>query len=119
MSIKDDKDTSAMTSGLGFAGDRLTSASILEPGYVRSRLDTAIAIGSQDPFRAISSAVEIGSTIASLLSSSYATTSKAATEINLSDTISALGELNRPYDRLASVATFEPHIGSMTSLASV
>ena len=119
MSIKDDKDTSAMTSGLGFAGDRLTSASILEPGYVRSRLDTAIAIGSQDPFRAISSAVEIGSTIASLLSSSYATTSKAATEINLSDTISALGELNRPYDRLASVATFEPYIGSMTSLASV
>ncbi len=108
-----------MASGLGFMSERLTSAFILEPGYVRSRLDTAIAIGSRDPFRAISSAVETGSSIVSLLGPSYSTlTSKPATGINLSDTISALGELNRPFDRLASVVSFEPYLGSMTSLAS-
>lgn len=113
-------DLNAMTTALVTARDRVNSDFVLDRSSIRSQIDLAISIGSHDPLSAVTDAVKTGSTIGSLLDSSHLTLgTRAIGGINLHDTISALGELRRPYDQLANVSNFAPYVGSITNLASV
>jgi hypothetical protein len=117
MKSKDDEDL--ISYKVGSAYQSVTNTSILDPYYVRSALDRAIDVGRYDPLAGISSAVSIGSAVSNLLnSSSGILSSEAFASKNLFNSISALGELARPYDQLSGLASSAPYISSITSLAS-
>ena len=104
---------SKVGTALGSALDRIKPDFVFDQSSIRTQLDSAIGIGSRDPLSAVIGAVKTGSSIASLIDS------QATAGINLHDTISALGELRRPYDQFANISNFAPYVGSITNLASV
>lgn len=83
----------------------------------RKQLDTAIGIGSRDPLTSLSTVVDAGLSITSLLDSKrHAVDERLA---SVKETISVLGEMHRPYDQFATASSFAPYAGSIASLASV
>jgi hypothetical protein len=99
--------------------DSISGVSIIDPYYVRTKLDNAIEFGIRDPLYGVSSAVRLGSEISGFLNSSaLGLNTEPITLVNLNNTISALGELDRPYNYLGTVQSCEPYLNSMTILAS-
>jgi hypothetical protein len=119
MDLKNLKDKYLITNDIGDSHDYVGANYHIDPGYVRTQLDQAIAIGTHDPLSAVSSAVNTGTAVTDFLSGiSPIVSSAASAQVNLGSAISALGELDRPYNSLAGIPSFEPYLSSITSLAS-
>src|SRR5438552_2162461 len=119
MDLKDLDDKYLVMDWIGNAHDYLGANYCINPSYVRTQLDQAIAIGKHDPLSAVSSMVNTGTAVADFLSAdSTILGSGASARINFGNAISALGELDRPYNSLASIHSIEPYLSSITSLAS-
>jgi hypothetical protein len=117
MSTKDKSKTIGIN--LETSIDSVKSDSIAELSGIRTRLDSAIVLGAQDPFGGISTAIATGSGIVELLNSGRVTLDTTPSgNVRFSDAISALGELTRPYDQLANIPSFQSYQSSVTNLAA-
>ncbi|MDX6574503.1 MAG: hypothetical protein QOE96_456 [Blastocatellia bacterium] len=112
-------DSTGLTATSKIARERLDSSILHSASAVdfRSQFDTAIGIASHDPLSALNSAVNTGLSVTALLDSpGQSLNSQVAC---LKDTISVLGEMQRPYNQFSAASDFAPYIGSITNLASV
>jgi len=117
-------DSTRLTAASKIARERLASSILHSASAVdqikvdfRSQFDTAIGIGSHDPLSALNSVVNTGLSITALLDS--AGQSLNSQVASLKDTISVLGEMQRPYNEFSAASNFAPYIGSIANLASV